>query len=458
MVQVPSGMTVVVGLGVSGRAICRHLARNDTPFMVVDTRDVPPDLDAFCTAHPGIFVHCGPLTSVDFSHAHEVVISPGVDPRSPGLEEVAARQNSITGEPVLVGEMALFTRATKAPVAAITGSNAKSTVTTLLGDMAAAAGLSVAVGGNLGTAALDLLAEHPDADLYVLELSSFQLETTPFLGAAAAAFLNICEDHLDRHGDIKGYQQAKQRIFLGAQHVIVNADDPLTWPTEEVPELVRFGSASSDIDWGLVINEGQVFLAHGHVPWLNVDELAIAGQHNYVNALAALAMGNALGLAREPMCDALRAFKGLPHRSEVVSRINGVTWVNDSKGTNVGATLAAIKGISATLKGKLILLAGGVGKGADFTPLAEPLRECGRGALLFGVDAPRLLDALAPSLPVLLVSDLNQAMEAAWEMAEPGDCVLLSPACASLDQFPNYLVRGEAFRHWIMDKQEEVNV
>lgn len=458
MEQVPTGMTVVLGLGVSGRAICRHLARNHVPFMVVDTRDEPPGLDAFYAAHPGVAVHCGPLTTVDFSQAHEVVISPGIDPHSPGLEALAKCYNSATGEPVMVGEIALFRRATSAPVAAITGSNAKSTVTTLLGNMAIASGLSTAVGGNLGTPALDLLADCPNADLYVLELSSFQLETTPYLGAAAAAFLNLCEDHLDRHGDIEGYQQAKQHIFHGAQYAIVNADDPLTWPTVNVPDVVRFGVMPSERDWGLMTEAGQTYLAYGRVPWLNVAELTLAGQHNYVNALAALAMGNALGLAKEPMCNALRDFKGLPHRSEVVTKINGVTWVNDSKGTNVGATLAAIKGIGSTLQGRLILLAGGVGKGADFTPLAGPLSECAKAALLFGADAPRIRDALTGRLPVHQVKDLSQAMEAAWEIAKPGDCVLLSPACASFDQFANYQVRGEAFRDWIMSKQVEVNI
>ncbi|MBR2513680.1 MAG: UDP-N-acetylmuramoyl-L-alanine--D-glutamate ligase [Halomonas sp.] len=458
MVQVAHGMTVVVGLGISGRAICRHLVRNNTPFMVADTRKTPPGLDDFYAAHPGITVHCGPLTAIDFTHVREVVISPGVDPRTPGLEGLLARRNVATGEPVLVGEIALFTRAVNAPIAAITGSNAKSTVTTLLGEMAASSGVYAAVGGNLGTPALDLLAEHPDADLYILELSSFQLETTPYLGAASAAFLNICEDHLDRHGDMAGYQAAKQRIFLGAQHAIINADDPLTWPQDEVASLERFTSAPPKGDeWGLVNMEGHVVLVHGDEPWVRADALKVAGQHNYMNALAALAMGRALGFSKQSMCEALCAFKGLAHRSEVVADINGVTWVNDSKGTNVGATLAAINGISATLTGKLILLAGGVGKGADFTPLAAPLAGCSRAVLLFGEDAPRLSAALSASNNVHQVNNLFQAMEAAWQLAQPGDCVLLSPACASLDQFANYQERGDAFRSWLVGKQVEVS-
>lgn len=459
MVQVPHGVTVVVGLGISGRAICRHLARRETPFMVVDTRQTPPGLADFQAAHPTVEVYCGPLTAIDFTHAYEIVVSPGVDPRSPGLEGLLERHNPATGEPMVVGEIALFTRAANAPIAAITGSNAKSTVTSLLGEMARAAGVNAAVGGNLGTAALDLLANHPDADLYILELSSFQLETTPYLGAASVAFLNICEDHFDRHGDMAAYQLAKQRIFLGAQHAIVNADDPLTWPNNSVAALEMFTAAPpSGQNWGLVENAGQVTLTQGESPWLNAGALTMTGRHNYLNALAALAMGRALGFAKQPMCDALRRFKGLPHRSELIATLNGVTWVNDSKGTNVGATLAAINGISPTLKGQLILLAGGVGKGADFTPLAAPLATCAKAALLFGADAASLSAALSASLHVEQVDDLTQAMEAAWLMAEPGDCVLLSPACASFDQFTSYQARGEAFRSWVVHKRTEVSV
>jgi UDP-N-acetylmuramoylalanine--D-glutamate ligase len=450
MVQVAKGVTLVVGLGLSGRAICRHLSRLNTPFMVADTRTEPPGLDDFRAAHPGIDVHCGELTALDLSDVEEVIVSPGLDPRMPGLKEIADQINPRTGEPRVVGEMALFVRATKAPIAAITGSNAKSTVTTLLGEMAAAAGVNAAVGGNLGTPALDLLASHSDAELYILELSSFQLETTPHLGASCAAFLNLSEDHLDRHGDMQGYHAAKQRIFIGARHAVVNADDALTLPDYPVDQVAYFSHREPEAqEWGLACYQNKLTLMQGSQPWLSIDELSITGQHNYANALAALAMGQALGFAAAPMCSALRAFKGLPHRSEVIARINGVSWVNDTKGTNVGATLAAINGIGATLEGRLILLAGGVGKGADFTPLAAPLAQCARQALLFGLDAPRLAQALVGHVATQQVDDLTQAMQIAFEIAQPGDCVLLSPACASLDQFANYQARGELFRHWV---------
>ena len=452
MVRVAKGLTLVVGLGLSGRAICRHLSRLNVPYMVADTRAVPPGLEDFRAAHPDVDIHCGSLTSLDLTDVAEVVVSPGLDPRMPGLEGLADQLNPVTGEAMVVGEIALFSRAAKAPIAAITGSNAKSTVTTLLGEMAAAAGVRVAVGGNLGTPALDLLADHPDAELYVLELSSFQLETTPHLAPACAAFLNLSEDHLDRHGDMQGYRAAKQRIFIGAQCAVVSADDPSTWPEHAVAKVVRFSSnaPASDDEWGLGFHQDKLMLMQGAEPWLAIDELNMAGEHHYVNALSALAMGQALGLAAEPMCQALRKFKGLPHRSELIASINGVTWVNDTKGTNVGATLAAINGIGATLEGRLILLAGGVGKGADFSPLAQPLSTGARHVLLFGLDAPRLADALIEHVSIQQVEDMTQAMQLAFELAQPGDCVLLSPACASLDQFANYQERGEVFRRWVL--------
>ena len=455
MVRVAKGLTLVVGLGVSGRAICRHLTRLNLPYMVADTRAAPPGLDDFRAAHPGVAIHCGALTALDLSDVKEVVVSPGLDPRMAGLESLADRLNPDTGEPMVVGEIALFVRAAHAPIAAITGSNAKSTVTTLLGDMAAAAGVDAAVGGNLGTPALDLLASHPNAELFILELSSFQLETTPRLGASCAAFLNLSEDHLDRHGDMHGYRAAKQRIFIGAQHAVVNADEPLTWPDQPVAQIAHFSTkAPSSSEWGLALYHDTLTLMQGNKPWLVADEMPMTGQHNYANALAALAMGQALGFAEAPMCDALREFKGLVHRSEVVAYINGVTWVNDSKGTNVGATLAAINGIGASLKGRLILLAGGVGKGADFSPLAAPLASCARHVLLFGLDAPRLAGALIKHVSVQEVDNLPQAMEAAFKLAQPGDCVLLSPACASLDQFANYQERGEMFQRWVEQKAQ----
>lgn len=447
MVKVPKGTTLVVGLGLSGRAICRHLGRLGVPYMVADTRAAPPGLADFQVAHPGIEVHCGPLTALDLAEVEEVVVSPGIDPHAPGLEALAGRIREATGEPLLVGEIALFVRACHAPIAAITGSNAKSTVTTLVGEMAREAGVRVAVGGNLGTPALDLLDAAPDAELFVLELSSFQLETTPRLGAETAAFLNLSEDHLDRHGDMAGYRAAKLGIFRGARHGVVNADDPGTWPDGPLSALDRFTTCSPEgDDWGIARRAGRDWLAHGDKPLLPADEMRLPGRHHQANALAALAMGHRLGLPLDAMREVLRRFPGLPHRGELVAEVEGVRWINDSKGTNVGATLAAIEGLGPTLEGRLILLAGGVGKGADFHPLAAPLARYGREAILFGRDAAQLDQALHGRLPVTRVADLQAALARAVEVAAPGDCVLLSPACASLDQFTDYQARGEAFR------------
>ncbi|PMR76897.1 UDP-N-acetylmuramoyl-L-alanine--D-glutamate ligase [Billgrantia endophytica] len=457
MHKVPRGMTLVVGLGISGRAICRHLARRDVPYMVADTRAVPPGIDDFHAAHPGVPIHCGPLAALDLSEVGEVVSSPGVDPRTPGLAELAGRMNEFSGEPVLVGEIALFSRACRAPIAAITGSNAKSTVTTLLGEMARESGRRVAVGGNLGTPALDLLDDEPDADCYVLELSSFQLETTPRLGAETAAFLNLSEDHLDRHGDMAGYRAAKQGIFRGARHAVVNAEDPMTWPSDRLSALDRFTTQPPrDGEWGIAPHEGRDWLMHGDTPLLPTHEMKLAGRHNQANALAAIAMGRRLDFPMEAMCRVLRRFTGLPHRGEVVAEINGVRWINDSKGTNVGATLAAIAGLGPTLQGRLILLAGGVGKGADFGPLAGQLARYGRAAILFGLDAERLAHAIGERVRVIMVNDIEAAMSQALSVAEPGDCVLLSPACASLDQFANYQERGEVFRRWVHQRAAEI--
>jgi len=453
MAVVPKGMTLVVGLGVSGRAIARHLSRLGTPFMIADTRTVPPGLEDVQAEHPGVAIHCGPLDELDMSAAKEVVLSPGVDPRTPGLPALEALDGE--GRPRLIGEIALFVRAARAPIAAITGANAKSTVTTLLGDMAREAGRRVAVGGNLGTPALELLAEMPDAELYVLELSSFQLETTPWLGAETVAFLNLCEDHLDRHGDLAGYRAAKLGIFRGAAHGVVNADDPMTWPTSPLPALDRFTTeAPADDDWGIAAHDdgqGTVpWLMHGDTPLMPAAAVRLPGRHNQANALAAMAMGRRLGLPLAAMRTVLERFAGLAHRGELVAKVNDIAWINDSKGTNVGATLAAIEGLGPTLDGRLVLLAGGVGKGADFAPLAAPLARYAREVVVFGADAERLAAALEEGVTVTRVDDLVSALVRAHAIARPGDAVLLSPACASLDQFPNYMARGDAFRDWVL--------
>ncbi|WP_223302835.1 UDP-N-acetylmuramoyl-L-alanine--D-glutamate ligase [Halotalea alkalilenta] len=439
--RVPSGHRLVVGLGISGRAIVRHLTRLGLPFVVADSRETPPGVDDFRRAHPDVELLLGPLESLSMDQALEVVVSPGVDPRQPAFDAVRDR---------LVGEIELFVRARpeSAALVAITGSNAKSTVTTLVGEMARAAGLDAGVGGNLGTPALDLLdGAH---ELYILELSSFQLETTRRLAATVACFLNLSEDHLDRHDGMKGYAAAKQRIFAGASHGVVNDEVAATWPSGDVAVSRFTTQAPRPGQWGLIRDGAGVWLAEGDERWIEASELRVEGLHNYANALAALAIGQRMGWPREAMLAALRAFPGLAHRVERVGERAGVRFINDSKGTNVGASLAAIEGIGPTLDGKLIWLGGGVGKGADFSALAPPLAAHARCALLFGRDAALLEAALQASLPCERLDTLEQALDRAVALAQPGDAVLLSPACASLDQFANYQVRGDAFRAWLM--------
>lgn len=333
----------------------------------------------------------------------------------------------------------------KAPIVAITGSNAKSTVTTLVGEMAVAADKRVAVGGNLGTPALDLLAD--DIELYVLELSSFQLETCDRLNAEVATVLNVSEDHMDRYDGMADYHLAKHRIFRGARQVVVNRADALTRPliADTVP-CWSFGLNKPDFKaFGLIEEDGQKWLAFQFDKLLPVGELKIRGAHNYSNALAALALGHAAGLPFDAMLGALKAFSGLAHRCQWVRERQGVSYYDDSKATNVGAALAAIEGLGADIDGKLVLLAGGDGKGADFHDLREPVARFCRAVVLLGRDAGLIAQALGNAVPLVRVATLDEAVRQAAELAREGDAVLLSPACASLDMFKNFEERGRLF-------------
>jgi UDP-N-acetylmuramoylalanine--D-glutamate ligase len=423
---------LVVGLGLSGAATVRHLARLGAKVTATDSRPEPAG-GGLRARHPGFdFYYGGLQTPVPPGEFAAVIASPGVPLETPLLREAVA-----AGVP-LVGDIELFAHAATAPVLAVTGSNGKSTVTTLVGDMARAAGRRVAVGGNLGPPALDLLAD--DVALYVLELSSFQLETTRRLHCRAATFLNLSEDHLDRHGSMAAYAAAKARVFLDCEVAVVNRDDRATLAAAPAG-AVSFGLDAGG-DYGVVDHRGELWLAHHGHPLLATSALKIQGLHNVANALAALALADAAGIAREAALAALTRFAGLPHRCEWVADIAGVRWINDSKGTNVGATVAALHGLPAPL----VWLGGGQGKGQDFAPLRMPLAEKGRAAVLFGADAAQIASALQGALPLSQVADLDSAVDLARHLARPGDRVLLSPACASLDQFRNYEARGERFR------------
>lgn len=430
---------IVVGLGKSGMSLVRYLARQGVPFAVADTRANPPELATLREQYPQVEVRCGDLDADFLCRAQELYVSPGLSLRVPALVEAAARGVRMSGD------VDLFARHAKAPIVAITGSNAKSTVTTLVGDMAKAAGKRVAVGGNLGTPALDLLAD--DVELYVVELSSFQLETCERLNAEVATCLNVSEDHMDRYDGMADYHLAKHRIFRGAKQVVVNRADALSRPliADNVP-CWTFGINKPDFKaFGLIEEDGEKWLAFQFDKLMPARELKIRGAHNQSNALAALALGHAVGLPFEPMLQTLREFAGLAHRCQWVRERNGVNYYDDSKATNVGAALAAIEGLGADIDGKLVLIAGGDGKGADFHDLRDPVAKHCRAVVLLGRDAELVSAALGNAVPKVRVNTLDEAVEHAAELALSGDAVLLSPACASLDMFKNYEERGRLF-------------
>ena len=430
---------IVVGLGKSGMSVVRYLARRGLPFAVVDTRANPPELAALKEHYPEVEVRCGALDPDFLCRASELLVSPGLAVATPALQAAAAKGVKLSGD------IELFAREAKAPIVAITGSNAKSTVTTLVGEMAAAAGRKVAVGGNLGTPALDLLAD--DIDLYILELSSFQLETTDRLDAEVATCLNVSEDHMDRYDSLPAYHQAKHRIFRGARQVVINRDDRLSRPlvADDVP-VWSFGLGKPDFKgFGLFEENGERYLAFQFDALMPASQLKVRGAHNQSNALAALALGHAVGLPMDAMLSTLRNFGGLAHRCQWVAERKGVAYYDDSKATNVGAALAAIDGLGSDIYGELVLIAGGDGKGADFSALRSPVLQQCRAVVLLGRDAEQLAAALDGAAPIHRVQTLQQAVDLAAQLAQPGDAVLLSPACASLDMFKNFEDRGLQF-------------
>ncbi len=431
---------VIVGLGKTGLSCAKFLAARGETFGVTDSRDNPPALAEFKQLYPDAPIALGGFSLPLMQSAEELVVSQGVSYQEPSI--VACREHGIA----IIGDIELFARYVKKPVIAITGSNAKSTVTTLVGDMAKAAGVNVKVGGNLGTPALDLL-EGTEPDLYVLEVSNFQLETTFSLKAEVATILNISPDHLDHYAHFEDYVAAKQRVYRGCKRAVVNRDDPLTQvPSNNAPRIISFGADAPTLgQFGLRQVHGKMYLALGEENLLAVDELKIKGKHNWLNALSALAIGYQAGFPLAPMLEVLKQFSGLPHRCEWVRHYHDVDWYNDSKGTNIGATIAAINGLGSTLTGKLILLAGGLGKGADFTELRPVVEKYVRTLIVFGKDAPLITQALAQSVAIIHATTFAEAIQLAASNAQPQDAVLLSPACASWDMFNNFEHRGQVF-------------
>jgi UDP-N-acetylmuramoylalanine--D-glutamate ligase len=430
---------VVVGLGKTGASCLRYLAKRGVPVSATDTRLAPPGLAELGELADKIDIRLGGFDVSLLEGASQVLMSPGVSLHEPIAE--TARRRGIE----VLGDVELFARdvrARRTPVIGITGTNGKSTVTTLVAYMAASAGRRVLAGGNLGEPALDLL-EQPTPDLYVLELSSFQLETTTSLTLEAAVVLNVTADHLDRYASVADYADAKARIYAHSRTWVLNADDPwvMAMRKHDGGHTLTFSIERSDADYSLLRQEGQLKLARRGVALLDVSRMKISGLHNAANALAALALGEAVGLELPAMLDALQSFRGLPHRAAWVADVGGVRYVDDSKGTNVGATLAAVAGMA----GPLVMIVGGEGKGQDFTPLLAGFRGKVRDAVLIGKDAPAIAEVLQGVCQIHRAESMQEAVALAQRVARPGDTVLLSPACASLDMFRDYAHRGDEF-------------
>ena len=431
----------ILGMGATGLSVARFLTSLGKPFVFADSRAEPPRLAEVSEHYPNVPVVLGPFTEDLLLGFDSVVVSPGIALDQPAL--VAAQQQGVK----LLGDVELFLEHASAPVIVITGSNGKSTVTKLVGEMAVASGLMVGVGGNLGTPMLDLL-DHSN-QLYVIELSSFQLELVSDTRGAIAGLLNISPDHMDRYAGLQQYHAAKHRIFRGASQVIFNRQDALTNPLLSIGvKLCSFGLNKPDLgSLGVLEENGESWLACGLQPLIRTSEVAIKGRHNQANALAALALGQAAGLEMNAMLQTLKTFRGLPHRCETVATLDNVTYIDDSKGTNIGATVAAINGFGDHERRNLILIAGGQGKGQNFAELQAPVAQYVKLVALFGQDAELIASALGDVAPVQHFDSLLSAVEAARRVAESGDIVLLSPACASFDMFSGFEERGRSFQN-----------
>lgn len=450
--------TAVVGLGETGFSCVEYLVNQNVPLIVVDTRLEPPALSKLKTIYPEIPVFTGGWPVECLSRATSIVLSPGIARTHPEILKAISVDTEIIGDVELFAQLltkeALEHHTPQTPVIAITGSNGKSTVTSLVGHMAHTAGIKVAVGGNLGTPVLALQAEfqekyHRAPELYVLELSSFQLETTYTLKPLVATILNLCPDHLDRYENIEAYRAAKRRIFQNCERAVVNRED--NYSNVGVPKGIPIGSfgLKPELTFGMIHFENQDWLARGDVPLLPVSILKILGSHNVANALAALALGEQAGFPIESMLEALSTFTGLAHRAEWVKKERDIVWINDSKGTNVEATTATLTGLSNLITGKWILIAGGMGKNADFSPLQSVVAQYCRAVILIGKEEKTLHDLtelLSSVLPCYYADSMDEAVCLADQHAEPGDGVLLSPACASFDMFKNFSERGEMFK------------
>ncbi|OUS31780.1 UDP-N-acetylmuramoylalanine--D-glutamate ligase [Gammaproteobacteria bacterium 45_16_T64] len=434
---------VVVGLGKTGLSCARFLLQQGESVAVTDSRKEPPGLAELCTEHPGVKVCVGGFDTALLKSANELIVSPGIS-----LQEPAIKSAVQSGVPA-IGDIELFSRyisRENSHIIAITGSNGKSTVTTLVGEMLRDAGHSVTVAGNIGLPVMDVLLSGDQAEFYVLELSSFQLETTFNLAPVVATILNISPDHLDRYDDIDGYIEAKQRIYDGCEIAVVNNNDANTMPSVSGDaRLVTFGGASDDATYRIQTVSGEQTIVRGDSALMPLHEMALADGHNVLNALAGLSIAHQVGVPDVSMVETLRTFSGLAHRCEFIRALHGVSWINDSKGTNVGATISAISGVSQAYPGGLILIAGGDGKGASFDDLAAVVKQHVNCVVLIGADAPLIELALGKSCNLYHAISMEDAVTQSYCLASGTGAVLLSPACASFDMFSGYEDRGRQF-------------
>ncbi|MES1981442.1 MAG: UDP-N-acetylmuramoyl-L-alanine--D-glutamate ligase [Pseudomonadota bacterium] len=458
MMQLAEKSVLVLGLGETGQSLVRWLDAQGARVRAADSRDLPPALDEMQARFPQVEFRCGVFRSELLEGIELIAISPGVPLLDPLVQRATAQGIAIVGDIELFA--AALPQQRRPKIIAITGSNGKTTVTSMVGAMCRAAGLDTEVAGNISPAVLDVLMTRQgrQPDVWVLELSSFQLETTATLGADAAAVLNISEDHLDRYEHMAQYIAAKARIFRGSGKggvQVLNRDDINSIGMallERIQTTFGLDTPPSENDWGIADDNGTTWLMQGPRRVLDAGELQLTGLHNVANALAALALCRSVGLPLAPLLKALRAFKGLPHRMEYVAIINDVVYYDDSKGTNVGATVAALQGLGRSA----VLIAGGEGKGQDFSPLQLAVNEHARAVVLIGRDAEKIAAVLEVcAKPVLHAPDMPSAVRLSAQLARPGDAVLLSPACASFDMFRNYAHRAEVFIAAVQQLQAE---
>lgn len=431
-----NNLHIVVGLGATGFSCVKYLVSKNIPVTVVDTRENPPHLADCQTQYPHVKIQLGAFQADLFESANTVVISPGVSLEEPCIQRCIKKNIPV------IGDVEIFARDATAPIIAITGSNGKSTLTTLMGELIQHAGYQAIVCGNIGFPVLDALMQSTP-DYFVVELSSFQLDTTYSLKAKVAVVINVSPDHMDRYPTVDAYCASKQRIYHHCEYAVINKDEPDIWKTlsfKNLPIAFTLQKPGKN-EWGL----SDQYLAYGEKKIIAVTDLVLQERHNHQNFLAALAIGSALQLPLDNMVQTLMHFSGLPHRCQWVDTIHQVAWYNDSKATNVGAAIAAIQSMRHRTKGKMILLAGGDSKGVDLTPLQNPVKKNVAHVILFGKDAPLLQDTLKHCAVISRVNHLREAVHMASQLAQPGDVVLLSPACASLDQYENYAARGRDF-------------